>query len=212
MVTRNARDLRLVLADDHPLVSHAIREYLQRSPDIQVVAVVERCAELDGIIREHHPDMVLLDISMESGCSPTSAIRRLRRIQPALKIVVLSAHGEVYWVLEMLEARVDGYIHKTEPLTILAQAIRKVAAGEVWFSHHLLNGLAAEYDRQQALDEHERVLLQAIADGKDLTTLSANLHVSKRTAERYLASAIKKLGVRSRLEAVAIALRQGVIE
>jgi DNA-binding NarL/FixJ family response regulator len=167
---------------------------------------------LDGVIQEYHPDMLLLDLSMEPGCSPTSAIRRLRRIQPALKIVVLSAHGEVCWVLEMLEARVDGYIHKTEPLPILAQAIRRVAAGEVWFSHHLLNALAAEYGRRQVLDEHERVLLQAIADGKDLTTLSANLHVSRRTAERYLASAIKKLGVSSRLEAVAIALRQGVIE
>jgi DNA-binding NarL/FixJ family response regulator len=212
LVTTNARDLRLVLADDHPLISHAIREYLHRSPDIHVVAVVERCADLDGVIREHHPDMLLLDLSMEPGCSPTSTIRRLRRIQPALKIVVLSAHGEVYWVLEMLEARVDGYIHKTEPLPVLAEAVRRVAAGEVWFSHHLLNALAAEYDRRQVLDEHERVLLQAIADGKDLTTLSANLHVSRRTAERYLASVIKKLGVGSRLEAVTLALRQGVIE
>jgi DNA-binding NarL/FixJ family response regulator len=176
------------------------------------VAVVERCADLDAVIQQHHPDMLLLDISMESGCSPTSAIRRLRRIQPTLKIVILSAHGEVYWVLEMLEARVDGYVHKTEPLPILAQAIRRVAAGEVWFSHHLLNALAAEYDRQQVLDDRERLLLQALADGKDMTTLAASLDISTRTAERCLTNAIKKLGVSSRLEAVTLALRQGVIE
>ena len=212
MATTYARGLRLVLADDHPVVSHAIQEYLHRSPDIHVVAVVERCADLDGVIREHHPDMLLFDLSMESGCSPTSTIRRLRAIQPTLKIVVLSAHGEVHWVRDMLEARVDGYIHKTEPLPVLAQAIRRVAAGEVWFSHHLLNALAADYDRQQVLDERERLLLQALADGKDMTTLAASLDISTRTAERCLTHAIKKLGVSSRLEAVTLALRQGVIE
>ena len=212
MVPTYARGLRLVLADDHPLVSHAIQEYLQRSPDIRVVAVVDRCADLDGVIQEHRPDMVLLDLSMEPGCSPTAAIRRLRKIQPSLKILILSAHDEVCWVLEMMEAKVEGYVHKTEPLPILVQAIRRIAAGEVWFSHHLLNALAAEYDHQQALDERERVLLQAIANGKDLTILSANLHVSRRTAERYLARAIEKLGVRSKLEAVAVALRRGMIQ
>jgi DNA-binding NarL/FixJ family response regulator len=176
------------------------------------VAVVERCADLESVIRDHHPDMLLLDISMDPGWSPTSAIRRLRKIKPALKIVVLSAHGEAYWVLEMLEASVDGYIHKTESLSTVAQAIRKVAAGEVWFSHHLLNALVAEYEQRQVLDERERLLLQALANGEDISTLAATLDVSTRTAHRCLSSVIKKLGVSSRLEAVTLALRRGVIE
>jgi len=211
-LTSIAGTLRLVVADDHPLVSRAIREYLERSPDVQVVASVGRCADLDAVVEKHRPDLLLLDLGMEPGCSPTATIRRLRTVHPALKILIFSAHSETYWVQEMIEARVDGYVHKSERLSVLVEAVRRVAAGQVWFSHDLLNALVANYDRGRILDERERVLLQAIADGEDLVALSANLHISTRTAERYLARAIEKLGAHSRVEAVAVALRHGVIQ
>ena len=212
MASINAHSLRLVLADDHPIVSHAIQEYLDRTPDIEVVAIVDCYAGLDAVVRKHRPDLLLLDISMEPGYSPTTTIHHLRQIHPPLKVLIFSAHDEACWVLRMMEARVNAYVHKTEPLPILLRAIRRVAAGEVWFSHHLLNNLAAEYDQQYVLEEQERILLQAIADGENLNTLSASLHISKRTAERHLAKVLEKLGADSRVEAVAAALRQNMIE
>jgi DNA-binding NarL/FixJ family response regulator len=212
LASTHARSLRLAMADDHPVVSHAIQEYLDRDPDIAVVAIANGYEALDAVVREHRPDLVLLDISMEPGWSPTATIHHLRQIHPSLKVMIYSAHDEAYWVLRMMEARVDGYVHKTEPLPVLLEAIRRAAAGEVWFSHHLLNTLAAQYDQQYVLEEQERVLLQAIADGENLNALSVSLHISKRTAERHLSRALEKLGADSRVEAVATALRLGMIE
>ena len=204
--------IRIVVAEDHPIFSQAVRDYLSGEPDFQVVALVGQGAGLDAVIVRHRPDLLLLDLQMEPGFDPIQAIHRLREACPSLKILILSAHDEATWVSAMLMARVDGYVHKSETLETLVQVIRKVTIGEVWFSHRLFNAFASEYYRDGVLAPRERMALQTIADGRRLANLASELRVSERTVEGYLHNARGKLGVQTRTEAVAVAMRQGVIE
>lgn len=204
---------KIVLADDHPLVRQAVRDYLEQLHDFAVVAEVGRGAELEAVVREHRPDLLLLDLTMEEGFDPAETVIRLREIHPPLKVLVLSARDETTWVLRMLEAKADGYIIKTEPPHLLTQALRAVMAGEPWFSQRLTQSLAAGYWHSEALEPHERRLLQALADGKTLREIAPQiLMVSERRAYDYLSSAMEKLDAHSRSEAVATAMRQKVIE
>jgi DNA-binding NarL/FixJ family response regulator len=177
---------RIVLADDHPLIRHAVRDYMERSPDLQIVAELEQGQGLEQAIQEKRPDLLILDLSMESGFKPVQAVRRLREMQPQLKVLVLSAHNEPRWIIEMLEAGVDAYVHKSEPLHTLIPVIRRVLDGETWYSHCLLQQVASEYWHDKSLASHERMVLQVIADGGDLVRLAKELNVSERTITRYL--------------------------
>lgn len=203
----------IVLADDHPLIRHAVRDFLTRSPGLKVVAEVGQGKELENIVQKHRPDLLILDLVMEEGFDPVKAVHRLREILPSLKILILSAHEETTWVLRMVEARVDGYVLKTEAKHALLQAVRSVMAGEPWYSQRLMRILATGYWHSEALEPHERLLIQGLANGKTLREIAAEtLIVSERTAYDYLASATEKLDARSRAEAVAKAMRQKVIE
>lgn len=204
---------KIVLADDHPLVRQGVRDYLSQSSDFSVVAEVSRGADLEAVVREHRPDLLLLDLSMEAGFDPAETVIRLREIQPSLKVLVLSAHDETTWALRMLEAKADGYIIKTESPHLLNEAVRAVMAGGPWFSQRLMQSLASGYWHSQALEPHERRLLQGLADGKTLRDIaSETLMVSERSAYDYLSNAMEKLRAHSRAEAVAKAMRQKVIE
>ncbi|OQY20812.1 MAG: hypothetical protein B6I34_08295 [Anaerolineaceae bacterium 4572_32.1] len=204
---------KIVLADDHPLIRQAVRDYLEQLPDFAVVAEVGRGAELEAVVREHRPGLLLLDLTMEEGFDPPQAVARLREIHPPLKVLVLSAHDETTWVLRMVEAKADGYVIKTEPPHLLDEAMRAVMAGERWFSRKLMQSLASGYWHSEALEPHERRLLQGLADGETLREIaSETLMVSERSAYDYLSSAMEKLSAHSRAEAVAKAMRQKVIE
>lgn len=205
--------LRITIADDHPVCRYAVRDYLSRSPDLQVVAELARGADLETVVVQHCPDLLILDLHMEPGFDPAAAVPRLRQRHPELKVVVFSARDQAAWVRAMLEARVDGYVHKSEPLEVLLQAVRAATRGDHYFSHHLLQRVADGYWHNQTLAPHERQLLQALANGRTLREAAIELlHVSERTARDYLAEAMHKLEARSRVEVVVKALRLGLIE
>ena len=212
MATHSRKHTRIVAADAHPLVLNGIQGRLDRTPDLRVVATAAQYEDLDQAIVEHAPDLLLLDLEFDFGRDPIQAIDELRRVYPGLKIVVLSALDEPRWVVGTLRSGIDGYVHKREPPDVLEQAIRQVADGKAWFSQRLLNVLAREFQQSTELGSHERMVIQTLADGKDLRSLTGRLGVSYRTLRRYLADAMEKLGAQTRGEAVANAFRQGLIE
>jgi two-component system response regulator DesR len=112
----------------------------------------------------------------------------------------------------MMDAGVPGYIHKTERPSVLLEGIRKVMDGGQWYSHRLLQAFADEYGHDSALNPHEQLILQKIADGKETREVAGEMSLSERTVRGSISNVIKKLGARSRAGAVAEALRRGLIE
>jgi DNA-binding NarL/FixJ family response regulator len=198
--------------DDHPPIRHAIASYLSREPDFEVVAELDRGAEVEPAIREHEPDLLILDLSMEEGFDPEPVVRRLQGNHPDLRIVILSAHDEPRWVQVMIEAGIPGYVIKTEPPHVFLDKVRAVLNGRIGYSESLLESFAAHYGHNAALTAHEQRLLQGIANGKTTKELCAEFSVAERTLRGYLSEAFQKLGVQSRGAAVAEALRRGLIE
>jgi len=205
--------IRIVLADDHPAILDAVRRYLEPLPDLDVVAVVDQGATLETVVREHRPDLLILDLEMEQGFSPANMVPRLGEIHPALKVLVFSAHDEPETVREMFRAGAEGYAHKVESMDNLVRAIRSVAAGDFWLSDRLTQCLVEGYWLgDKALPEYEVAVLQSIADDKSLSEIAEELHVVERTVRRYLYEAMARLGTRTRSAAVAEALRRGLIK
>jgi len=203
---------RIIIVDDHPMVRRGVRDYLNHAPDIKVVADLEEATDLEVALQEHRPDLLLLDLIMDPGFDPLKTVKWLQRAYPDLKIVILSAHDEARWLKLMMDAGVPGYIHKTENPPVLLEGIRKVMDGGQWYSHRLLQAFADEYGGASALNPHEQLVLQKIADGKGTKDVAGEMSLSERTIRGYVSSAMQKLGVHSRAGAVAEALRRGLIE
>jgi DNA-binding NarL/FixJ family response regulator len=203
---------RAIIVDDHPVVRQGIRDYLDRELDITVVADLEKAADLEAALQEHHPDLLLLDLILEPDFDPLQTVKWLQRTYPDLKIVILSAHGEARWLKLMKDAGVPGYIHKTEDPRVVLKGIRTVMNGEQWYSQRLLQAFVEEYEDASALSPHELLILQKFADDKETKEVAAEMSLSNRTIRGYASKAIQKLGVRSRAGAVAEALRRGLIE
>jgi two-component system response regulator DesR len=207
------KETRIVLADDHPAILEALERQLESLPDLQVVAAVSQGADLESAVREHGPDLLILDLEMEPGFNPAEVMPRLQEIHPRLKVLVFSAHDEPGTVREMLQAGADGYAHKVEPMDALVRAIQTVAGGEFWLSKRLAEALVEGYWlTDQALPAHERAVLQGVADGETMPQIATQLAVAERTARRYLYDAMARLNACTRTAAVAEALRKGLIE
>jgi DNA-binding NarL/FixJ family response regulator len=203
---------RVLIVDDHPSVRRGIASYLDAAPYLEVVGEAAEAAQLEPAIREHRPDLLLLDLRLGPSFDPLTTVRWLQRSYPQLQVVILSAYDEARWVKLMLEAGVPGFIHKAEPPAVLLQGIRAVLAGEQWFSYRLLRAFAGEYGRDSALSPHEQLILQRIANGLLTREVASEMRLSERTIRGYVSGAIQKLGARSRAAAVAEAFRRGLIE
>ena len=204
----------IVLADDHPVIRQAVRQALESVPSLRVVAEADSGGKLEDIIREHRPHLLILDLEMEPAFDPVRAIELLREIHPKLKVIIFSVHNESHTVMKMMATKANGYAYKGEPLTELLAAIRAVANGATWYSPGLLQDLATEYwqDPEVMLEEHERLVLQHIADGMAVRAIAARLLVSERSVHHYLSTAMQKLDAQTRTQAVAKALRRRLIE
>lgn len=203
--------IRVVIVDDHPYVRNGIRKCLSGTSDFQVLAELDSSVGLEDALREHRPDLLLLDLSMEEGFEPVATVQRLQGAFPDLKIVILSAHDEPRWVRMMHDTGVSGFVHKTEPPSNLLEALRSVMEGERWFSRGLLQVMVDHYFHSAALDATETYILQGIADGKTTDEIAGEMNISDRTVREYLQHALEKLEVQSRAEAVAEAIRRGLI-
>lgn len=197
--------IRVLLADDHPLVRAGLRATLAAAPDLALVAEAATADEVQHLCRQHQPDVVLLDLAMP-GPPPAVTVARLREDSPALRVIILTAHDEEAYVRALIALGVAGYVLKDEAPEALVQAIHSVAQGGSWFSSAVIRKLA-EPERPSpaagALTARERQLLGLLAQGWDNARIAGELHLSEQTVRNYLSRLYAKLGVRSRAEAMA---------
>ncbi|WP_405890078.1 response regulator [Streptomyces sp. NBC_00133] len=198
--------IRLLLAEDQSMVREALAALLGLDPDFEVVAQVARGDEVLTAARAHEVDVALLDIEMP-GKTGIEAARELHTEFPAVKIVILTTFGRPGYLRTAMESGADAFLVKDAPAAQLAEAVRKVLAGERVIDPGLAAAALAE--GANPLTDREREVLRSAADGATNAELAARLHLSQGTVRNYLSTAIQKLAVRNRAEAVRTAREKG---
>lgn len=204
--------IRIILADDHPVVRAGIRGMLEGQPDFDIVAEAESGSEVTELARELKPDVILMDLRMPvtDGVAATAAIRASNL---ACHVLVLTTYDTDADILRAIEAGATGYLLKDAPRQELYQAIRATARGEVALASpvaaRLLQRVRSTGD--EALSVREIEVLAMVARGASNGEVAQALHVSIATVKTHLVHIFEKLGVSDRTSAVTTALERGII-
>ncbi|MBI4494057.1 MAG: response regulator transcription factor, partial [Chloroflexi bacterium] len=201
--------IRVILADDHPLLLAGVASSLQAAADILPVGQATDAAGAVRLAREHLPDVALLDISMPGD--GLQAARDIAAACPATKIVMLTVSEDEDDLLAALQAGACGYILKGVSSRELIAAIRVIHAGEVYVTPVMASRLLREMTRPRsasALDEltpREREVLELVALGLGNQEIGRRLGLAEKTIKHYMTNILAKLQVRSRIEAALLA-------
>jgi DNA-binding NarL/FixJ family response regulator len=211
-----AASTRLLIVDDHDMFADSLRMALSAQPDFEVVGTASTLAQAKTLVATTSPDVVLLDHHLPDGLGVDS-ITDLRVIRPQANIVVLTAAAEDSMLVAATEAGCAGFILKTSPLDELVSAVRTAAAGEITVSSDLLSRLLSRLHHQYEpppcdLTPREREILKLIGEGLTNGAIAARLFISVNTVRNHVQSVLAKLGVHSKLEALSVAIRDGIIE
>jgi two-component system response regulator DesR len=204
--------IRVLLAEDQVMIREALATLLGLEPDITVVGQVGRGDEVVGAVaaavagEAGGVDVVLLDIEMP-GLDGLTTAARLRTSPPDVKVVILTTFGRPGFLRRAMEAGAAAFMVKDAPAAKLAEAVRRVLAGERVIDPDL--AAAALADGVNPLTGRERDVLAASADGSVNTEIAAKLSLSEGTVRNYLSACIQKTGARNRAEAVRIAQEKG---
>ena len=198
--------VRLLLADDQQLIRSALAVMLAMEDDFEVVATVGRGDEVVAAAREHHPDVALLDIDMP-GIDGLAAAGVLAQELPECRSLILTTFGRPGYLRRAMESGAYGFVVKDAPPEQLADAIRRVMAGErvvdpALAATTLASGISP-------LTARERDVLVAARPGASVAEIAGKLFLSEGTVRNYLSAAMAKVGARNRTEAVRTAEERG---
>ncbi len=203
--------IKVLIADDHPLIIAGIRRTIEPLDDVALVGEARTATELLELVQRRRPDIVLMDLRMP-GMNGFEVIQRIRRDHPGAYVVVLSACDERATIDRALTAGASAYLLKSANTIDVAAVIRRVASGEVLHPHHLepTPTIAPLGPRRSALTGRERSILEAVATGKTTAAISRELWVSEHTIKFHLTNIYRKLGVANRAGAIRFALDHGI--
>jgi DNA-binding NarL/FixJ family response regulator len=204
--------IRVVLADDHPIVRAGMGQVLAADGDIDVVAEAGDGQEAVVTTRRERPDVVLMDLRMPV-LDGVSAIAELVAGDPEVRVLVLTTYDTDDLIVGAVEAGAIGYLLKdTEPAT-LRDAVRSAARGETVLSPPVAARLVEQLRQPDptSLTNRELEILRLVADGHTNAEIAEGLHVGRATVKTHLAHVFDKLGVSDRTAAVAAAFRKGIL-
>jgi DNA-binding NarL/FixJ family response regulator len=217
----------LLICDDHRTLTDALAMVVERDDGLRLVAPPvadpERAVQ---ICREHRPDVVLMDIVFKGRSGTMSGIeatRRIKELSPATKVVIMTAHDDERLLVEAVEAGASGFLGKDEPADEVLRAAKAAAEGEVLIEpatlSRLLHQVTTEREERREvqalfarLSEREWEILRLLAQGRRNEGIAAALFISPQTVQTHVRNVLGKLGVHSKLEAVALAVKHGQIE
>jgi two-component system response regulator NreC len=212
--------VRVMIADDHPLVRSGLRVLLEREAEFQVVAEAADGYEAIDLATLHKPDVILLDVGMPRLNGPDAALTISQKV-PTARIVMVSMHSDESYVLRALKAGARGYLLKASPEADVLAAVRAVAAGNAWFSPTITKLLVEEYvvevrrrgveDSYDLLSVREKEILQILATGKSNREIADQLHISFSTVETHRNNIFQKLHLHNLAELILYAVRKGLI-
>ncbi len=204
--------IRVIVADDHPIVRQGVVALLRDEPDIEVVAdVADGRAALSAVLAED-PDVILMDLRMPEmdGVEATRAVRERR---PEVAVLVVTTYDTDEAIVRAVEAGAAGYMLKDSPTQDLVDAVRRAAAGETVLSPPITKRLAERTHKTSpdALTSREIDVLREVANGNTNAEIAASLYISEATVKTHLIHIYDKLAVSDRAAAVARAYEKGVL-
>jgi two-component system, NarL family, invasion response regulator UvrY len=209
--------IRILIADDHPIVRRGLRQILAEQPDVGPVGEAENSQELLELVRRQVWDIVMLDIAMP-GRGGLEVLKELRQERPRLPVLVLSMHPEEQYGVRALKAGAAGYLTKESAPEKLVQAIRKILSGGKYISAILAEKLAfaVERDRSKPLHEilsdREYQALCMIASGKTVSQIAGELSLSVKTISTYRSRILEKMQMKSNAEVTHYAIKNALID
>ena len=205
--------IRILLADDHPVVREGIRNRLTREEDFVVAGEAANGEEAVRQARRLSPRVEFLDVAMP-GPGAVPVMEAMRQLDPAIKVLALSAFDDDEYVFGMLEAGAAGYALKDERLSTLVDAVRTVARGETWLSPRVAAKVTHRAMGRESgaagimLTEREHEVLHLMAQGKENSEIADELVITERTVKFHVGNIYAKLDVTSRTAAVVEAIRR----
>jgi DNA-binding NarL/FixJ family response regulator len=203
------KPVRILIADDHPVVREGLRAILNRQPDMEVVAEAGNSAEAVEQFLRHLPDITLLDLRMP-GQDGAATVSTIRSRFPAAKIVIMSAYEGEEEVCTAILAGAQGFVPKASPREQLVGCIRQVCAGRRWIPSQIALALACRASTTD-FNGTERDVLNLMAFGKSNQEIASALHVTNQTVKDCVDRILAKFGVSERTEAIAKARKHGII-
>lgn len=193
--------MRVLIADDHGIVRSGLRLLLERQPDIEVIGEAADGAEARELAIRERPDLAILDVKMPK-LTGLQATREIKAQAPEVDVLILSMHDDDRYLAEALGAGASGYVVKTQADKDLVAAVRAVERGEPFPAP----------PSPGELTPREEEVVKLVAEAHTTKQIAAILHLSEKTIENHRANAMRKLGMRDRVELVRYAIRRGLIE
>jgi DNA-binding NarL/FixJ family response regulator len=210
--------IKLLIADDHPVVREGLIAMISREPDFKVVAEASNGLEAVNKAAQFKPDVILMDLRMPE-LDGVEAIRQIAEAEPDTKFIILTTFSDDEYIFKGIEVGARAYLLKDAPREELFKAIRAVYQGESLIQPVVASKVLsrfAEMSRQtqapEILTERELEVLTLIAKGSANKEIAAELHISNSTVKTHIANIFQKLGTNDRTEAVTIALKKGIIK
>jgi DNA-binding NarL/FixJ family response regulator len=208
--------VRVLIADDHGIVRSGIRLLLERQPDIEVVGEAADGAEALALAIGERPELAILDVKMPK-LTGLQATREIKAQAPEISVLILSMHDDERYLFEALKAGASGYVLKAQADTDLLAAIRAVQRGEPFLTPEAQRSLIRDVlergsGGEEELTPREEEIVKLVSEAHTSKEIAAILHLSEKTVENHRANAMRKLGMRDRVELVRYAIRRGLID
>jgi DNA-binding NarL/FixJ family response regulator len=206
-----ADEITCLIVDDHEVVREGLRLSLSRAPHIRVVGEAADGASAIELVKRRKPDVVIMDVRMP-GMDGLEATKEILKLVPDAAILIFTAFSERSLLARGLDSGAKGYILKEAPHETLLRAIERLASGEGYVDPALMPAFLSGKDQTDMLTAREREILQLLADGMSNADVASKLFISQETVKSHVRHILAKLEADTRTHAVAIALRESIID
>ena len=209
--------IKILIADDHPIVRKGLKEIIEETPGMKVVDEASNGQEVLEKVFKKDINVVLLDISMP-GRSGLDILRDMKRQKPKLVVLVLSMHPEEQYAVQALKEGASGYLTKKSAPDELLTALRKVSSGGKYVSSSLAEKLAYALEKDGEKPPHETLsvreyeVLRMIASGKTVTEIARELFLSPKTISTYRARILEKMRMKNNAQLVRYAIKNRLVD
>ena len=204
-------EITCLIVDDHEVVREGLRLSLSRAPNIRVVGEASDGESAIALAERRRPNVVIMDVRMP-GMDGLQATKQISDKFPDVAVLIFTAYSERSLLSRGLESGAKGYILKEAPHQTLLRAIEKVAAGDGYVDPALMPAFLTGKDQTDMLTTREREILQLLADGMSNADVATKLFISQETVKSHVRHILTKLEADTRTHAVAIALREAIID